>query len=627
MQQKRHRFRTETKRVLDIVINSLYSHPEIFLRELVSNASDALDRLRFESLTNPDVLEDGRPLEIVLEPDRERGTLTVRDTGIGMTQDEMVSSLGTIARSGTRSFLESSSMEGGDKAPDLIGQFGVGFYSAFMVASKVEVRSRRAGSGPVGAAWSSDGSETFTVAELPLELRGTEVVLTLKAGMEEYLDPEVLRHLVERYSDYIVHPIVMQVPGSGDRPVLNTRVPIWTRAEKEVSDQEYDDFYRHLAHDFDPPLARLVFRGEGAVEFQSLIFIPRSRPVLAALPEQRGGLGLYSRRVMIMPECPDLLPPYLRFVRGVVESPDLPLNISREMLQKDGSARQIRRALTRRIIDWLEELSAGSPAVYSSFFAEFGELVKEGVFTDPEHRERLSRLLRVWTTLSPDAPVSLSTVAERLPEGFPGIPYITGSDRARMAAHPSMEAVLAAGGEVVLFDSPLDQLMLQFLSEYEGKKLVPLDREGGWEPVRDSGAGAAGELETRFAGLVEYLQGRLGKRVSEVRLSSRLKESPCVLIYDKADPGEALRAVLKAVNQEVPEYTGILEINPGHPLILEMAGLFEKDRAGSLLELHAELLFDLAAILGGGRPEDPARFGRILTSLLSGRGAGDEARG
>lgn len=625
MQQKRHRFKAETRRVLDIVINSLYSHPEIFLRELVSNASDALDRLRFESLTNPDVLEDGRPMEIVLEPDRERGTLTVRDTGIGMTPDEIVRSLGTIARSGTRSFLESSSTTGGEQALDLIGQFGVGFYSAFMVASRVEVRSRRAGSGAVGSVWSSDGSETFTVAETPLALRGTEVILTLKAGMEEYLEPDILRSLVERYSDYIVHPIVLQVPGSDDRPVLNTRVPIWTRAEKEVSDREYDDFYRHLARDFDPPLARLVFRGEGAVEFQSLVFIPRSKPLLAALPDQRGGLGLYSRRVMIMPECPDLLPPYLRFLRGVVESPDLPLNISRETLQKDGTAKQIRRALTRRIIDWLDSLSTESPALYSSFFSEFGELLKEGILTDPDNREKLSRLLRVWTTLSPDAPVSLSTVAERLPKGMPGIPYITGTDRARMAAHPSIEAVLNAGGEVVLFDSPLDQLMLQFLTEFEGRKLLPLDREGGWEPSGDSGGGPVVELETRFAGLLEYLRGRLGKRVSEVRLSARLKESPCVLISDRADPGEALKAVMRAANQKMPEYRSILEVNPGHPLMEKMAGLFEEDRAGSELELHAELLLDLAVILGGGRPDDPSRFGRVLTELIAARGARDEA--
>ncbi|NLP05708.1 molecular chaperone HtpG [Candidatus Fermentibacteria bacterium] len=627
MQQKRHRFRAETRRVLDIVVNSLYSHPEIFLRELVSNASDALDRLRFESLTNPDVLEDGRPMEIVLEPDRERGTLAVRDTGIGMTPDEIVESLGTIARSGTRNFLESSSTTGDEQTPDLIGQFGVGFYSAFMVASRVEVRSRRAGSGSVGSIWSSDGSETFTVAETPMDLRGTEVILTMKAGMEEYLDPDILRSLVERYSDYIVHPIVLQVPGSDDRPVLNTRVPIWTRAEKEVSDGEYDDFYRHLARDFDPPLARLVFRGEGTVEFQSLVFIPRSKPLLTLLPDQRGGLGLYSRRVMIMPECPDLLPPYLRFVRGVVESPDLPLNISRETLQKDGTAKQIRRALTRRIIDWLESLSTESPALYSSFFSEFGELIKEGILTDPENREKLSRLLRVWTTLSPDAPVSLSTVAGRLPEGMQGIPYITGTDRARMAAHPSIEAVLNAGGEVVLFDSPLDQLMLQFLTEFEGRKLLPLDREGGWEPGLDSAAGSTEELETRFAGLIEYLQGRLGKRVSEVRLSTRLKESPCVLISDRADPGEALRAVMRAANQEVPEYRSILEINPGHPLVEKMAGLFEQDRAGSELELYAELLLDLAAILGGGRPDDPSRFGRVLTEVIAMKKAKNEAGG
>ena len=404
MSTRRLKFKAETRRVLDLVIHSLYSHHDIFLRELVSNASDALDRLRFEALTDESLVDQDHEDRIELVPDKEAKTLTVRDTGIGMDGDEMARELGTIASSGSRSFAKLLEENRPEEIPELIGQFGVGFYSAFMVADTVEVFSRRAGTDQ-GYRWRSQGEETFTVKEVDDLPVGTSVVLHLKEDREEYLEAYTLRSLVSRYSDYITYPIVLAEPGSDERPVLNSQRPIWTRPEDEVSDGEYNEFYKHLAHMTEEPLDRLTYHGEGVREFHALLFLPRSRQMQMMMPDYKSGISLYVRKVMIKEEAEELLPRYLRFVRGVVESPDLPLNISRELLQSNATVRVIRKALTRKVLSWLAELRDERIDDYRLLFDQFGDLLKEGVYSDYDHQEDLADLLLVHTSGSPDEAV------------------------------------------------------------------------------------------------------------------------------------------------------------------------------------------------------------------------------
>ncbi len=618
MKEGMHRFRTDTRRVLDIVINSLYSHPDVFLRELVSNASDAIDRLRFESLTNPG-MEVGEP-RITISADASSRTLTISDNGIGMTGAEMSQNLGTIAGSGTRRFLEALSE--GIEGPELIGQFGVGFYSSFMVADRVEVVSRRAGEPEPGARWASDGREGFTLVEAPDAPYGTSVILHLREDRVEYLDPAGIRSLVEKWSDYIPHPVVLDQGDGPGSPVINTRTPLWLRQERDVSQSDYDDFYRHRSGDFDPPLSRLVFHGEGTVEFHSLLFIPRHRSLRMLQPDYPGGISLHVRRVMVIRESTDLVPPCLRFLNGVVESPDLPLNISREILQRNQVIRTIARSVTRRVLDWLAALRDDEPETYRLFFDEFGDLLKEGLLTDRDHAEDLARLLLVWTTSTDDGPVSIKALMERLPEGVDRLFYVTGRDREALASSPHLEGIAAEGVEVLLFDSPMDELVIPALGAALGVKLVPLDRESADETLSDDEKRHRDEAAGRLSGLLEFMKDTLGASVREVRVSARLTDSPAMMLAARDDPGESVRSFMKAMRQSVDEVPGVLEINPDHPIVGLMERLFEENRSDGRLEGLTRVVHGLGLLLSGDPPGDPARFCADLTELLTGAGTG-----
>lgn len=612
------KFRTETRRLLDIVVNSLYSHPDVFLRELVSNASDALDRVRFESLTDPDILSDDPDLSIRIVPDPSARTLSISDNGIGMTADELSRNLGTIAGSGTSRFVEGA---GGGDAPELIGKFGVGFYSAFMVADRVEVLSRRAGTGHAGALWESDGRESFRVEEADRSGRGTDVILHLKDGMDEYLDRNRLESIVKTYSDYVPHPVSIGVKGEDGVRVANSGTPLWLTPEKDVAQGAYDDFYRHHTQDFETPFVRLSCHGEGAVEFHALLFVPSRRPLEAMMPDWRPGIDLYSRRIRILESCPDLLPPWLRFVRGVVESPDLPLNISREMLQRSSVLRTMGKALVRKVMDRLSTASREDQEGYARFFEEFGDFLKEGLLTDPDSRQDVSSLLLVWTTADPDKPVLLRDYIDRIPAEA-GVPYVTGSDRKAMAGSPHLEAVRRSGTEVLLLDGRLDELLVPSLSSVLGRKMIPLDREESDSDISAEDRRRREESSVRLAGLLEYMKSVLGSRVRDVRVSTRLNESPCVLVPDRNDPGEAWRGFMKAMRRDSVELPGILEINPDHPLVSYMHGLYETSRSDGRLERCVRLVHQMGAVLAGSVPTDPSSFATDISGAIL---AGGEA--
>ncbi|MCD4776616.1 MAG: molecular chaperone HtpG [Candidatus Aegiribacteria sp.] len=612
------KFKAETRKVLDIVINSLYSHPDIFLRELISNSSDALDKLRFEMLTSPDLGSEREP-RIDILPDKENRTLTVRDNGIGMTGDEMAKELGTIASSGTRGFLEELSKSDAEKTPELIGQFGVGFYSTFMVADKVEVRSRRTGSDEPGQKWTSTGHDTFTLMEEDDIPNGTSVILYLKDDMDEYLESFKLRELVRKYSDFISYPVYLKSDDGSDweKEPVNTQKPIWTRSEDDVSDKEYNEFYRHLSFDPQDPISRLVFHAEGTTEFYSLLFIPSMRTMEMLMPDYKTGIKLFIKKVMIEEEAEELLPRYLRFLKGVVESSDLPLNISRETLQENRTIRTIRKALTGKVLGWLKDTLENDIDKYRKFFTNFGDLIKEGIYSDVQNREELADLLLVWTSRSGDERKSLKKLVEELPEDTDRLYYITGTDRKELASSPYLESVGKSDTEVLLFDSPVDEFMLQNLGEYRGKKLVSLLKEVDEEDLSDAEKAEKKNAEETFAGLLEYIKDQLGDRVEDVRFSPRLKESPCILVSDRNDPGEMLRQMMRSMNQELPDAKKILELNPVHTVIETLQNLYEKDRSGDKLKDYVQILFDLGTVMAGARPDNPADFGKRVTSLLN----------
>ena len=611
-----HRFRTETRRLLDIVVNSLYSHPDVFLRELVSNASDALDRLRFEALTDHGLAAAGSEPEILVRPDAVSGTLTVSDNGIGMTADELSRNLGTIAGSGTGRFLAGADPE---SAPELIGRFGVGFYSAFMVAGRVEVVSRRAGSEEPAARWESDGRESFTVEEAERTGSGTDVILHLKEGMEEYLDPDRLGGIVRAYSDYLPHPVRLAMPDGPGGRALNSGTPLWLTPEKDVREGGYEDFYSHLSGSPDKPFSHLSCHVEGAVEFHALLFIPSKRPFEALMPDWHPGMDLYSRRIRILQACPDLLPNWLRFVGGVVESPDLPLNISREMLQQSQVLRTIGRALTRKVLDWLARLSGGDGDGYASFFAEFGDFLKEGLLSDAENRDEIATLLMAWTASDPDRPVLLKDLPAEGPGGG-SLYYVTGPDRKSLAASPHLEAARRAGAEVLLLDGPLDGLVAPVLSSALGRRLIALDREEADADLSDEEKRKRDEASARLSGLLEFMKDSLGGIVGDVRVSTRLDRSPCVVVPGRDDPGDAFRGMMKAMRREIDEVPGILEINPDHGLTRYMMELFETSRSDGRLARCVRLVHQTGLILAGSPPADPASFAEdVSAAVLEGR--------
>jgi molecular chaperone HtpG len=610
-------FQAEVKQLLDLMIHSLYSNKEIFLRELVSNASDAADKLRFEALSNNALYENDAVLQIRVAFDKAARTVTVSDNGIGMSRDEVVRNIGTIARSGTREFFRSLT---GDQAKDanLIGQFGVGFYSSFIVADRVTLLTRRAGARADEAVrWECDmahGGGEYTIEAATKETRGTEVTLHLREGEDEFLDRYRLAHMERKYSDHIALPIVMgKAEGDGDE-TINQASALWVRPKSEITEEQYVEFYKHVGHDFEPPLAWTHNRVEGRQEYTQLLYIPARAPFDIWDREQRHGLKLYVRRVFIMDDAKDLLPAYLRFVRGVVDSSDLPLNVSREILQQSRDIEAIRAGCTRRVLDLLEDLAQNRKEKYATFWKAFGRVLKEGVAEDAANRERIAKLLRFSSTHddSEEEGASLADYVSRMKEGQDRIFYVTAETFRAAKSSPHLEIFRKRGIEVLLLHDRIDEWLVGNLMDFDEKPLVSVAR-GALEL-----GGAGQEQEKRQqeeaarekAPLVERLKAALAGKVKDVRITTRLTESPSCLVADEDDMGGNLARILRAAGQKLPEMRPILEINPAHAIVARLQP--EDERFGA----WANLLFDQALLAEGGHLEDPAEFVKRSNELM-----------
>lgn len=611
-------FKAELKQLLHLIVHSLYSHKDIFLRELLSNASDAIDTLRFQGLTQPELLEGNSDWKIKIIPDEAAGTLTISDNGIGMTLPEIVENLGTIARSGTRAFLEALQKAEARERPNLIGQFGVGFYSAFMVADRVTVLSRHAGPGHDAVKWESSGAGEFTVEKIDKPTRGTDVILHLKPEDREFLHGWRLREIVKKYSDFIEHPIVMDVETEKDgskvtkEETLNARKAIWLRPKNEVTLEEYREFYKHLSHDYTDPAKIIHYHAEGTIEFKALLYLPAHKPFELLFGDSKKGLHLYIQRVFIMDDCEALLPHYLRFVRGVVDSPDLPLNVSREMLQQSAPLEKIKTNLTGKILGTLDEMRRKEYEAYVKFYEELGPIFKEGVVHDWNNRERIADLLLFESTRTePGKFTTLAECVERMPAGQPDIWYLAGESRELIENAPAIEALKARGHEVLLLTDPWDEFVMQSLREYKGKKLRPADRS-----QRD-GSEIDQSKKEQFQPLLDYLKEKLTE-IKEARLSTRLKESAACLVSEEHELGANLERLMARMGRERGLSPGkrILEINPDHPTIAAIRDLLQRNRNDARLEIYTRLLYEQALVGEGSKVPDPAGFARRINELM-----------
>ncbi len=617
-------FQAEVKQLLNLMIHSLYSNKDIFLRELVSNASDACDKLRFEALGNDGLYDGDTRLLIRVDYDREARTVSVTDTGIGMSRDEVVENVGTIAKSGTRQFFESLT---GDQARDtqLIGQFGVGFYSAFIVADKVTLTTRRAGlPAGQGVRWSSGGDGSFTLETVERAVRGTEVVLHLREGEDEFLDDHRLRNIIHKYSDHIPLPIEMQQTATGkdeagqaqEYEVVNKASALWTRPRSEISDAEYTEFYKHVAHDFDTPMQWVHSHVEGAQSYISLFYIPARAPFDLYDRDSRHGIKLYVRRVFIMDDAEQLMPYYLRFVRGLVDSSDLPLNVSREILQHNRLIETIRGGSVKKVLGMLESMAANEPEQYAKFWAQFGRVLKEGPGEDFANRERVAKLLRFASTHldSEQQSVALDDYIGRMKEGQEKIYYVTADSFSAARNSPHLQIFRRKGIEVLLLSDRVDEWLVAHLNEYSGKPLASVARgELDLDQLADGQEQAeAKKTEGEYADLVKQMQEALGERVSEVRISQRLTDSPSCLVAGEHDMAVHMQQLLKQAGHEVPVSRPVLEINPGHALVSRLRTL---DDPAAIADWSA-ILFDEALLSEGGRLEDPVAFVNRVNLLL-----------
>ena len=616
-------FQTEVKQLLHLMIHSLYSNKEIFLRELISNASDAADKLRFEALAKPELLEGGAELKIRLSFDKDAKTVTLEDNGIGMNRAEVIAHLGTIAKSGTADFMKNLT---GDQKKDstLIGQFGVGFYSAFIVADKVDVFSRRAGdAASEGVHWSSKGEGDFEVATVDKAERGTRIVLHLKSAEEEFDDGWRLRNIVKKYSDHIALPIELPKEHHGeDKPAevewetVNRASALWTRPRTEVKDEEYQEFYKHVAHDFENPLSWSHNKVEGKLEYTSLLYVPGRAPFDLYQREAPKGLKLYVQRVFIMDQADEFLPLYLRFIKGVVDSNDLSLNVSREILQKDPVIDSMKSALTKRVLDMLEKLAKSEPEQYKGFWKAFGQVLKEGPAEDFANKEKIAGLLRFSSTSddSGEQSVSLADYLGRMQEGQDKVYFLSGESYAQVKNSPHLEVFRKKGIEVLLLTDRIDEWLMSYLTEFDGKQFVDVARGdldlGKLDSEEDKKAQE--EVAKAKEGLIERLKGALGEQVAEVRVSHRLTDSPAILAIGEQDLGLQMRQILEASGQKVPDSKPIFEFNPAHPLIERLDAEPDEDRFADL----SHILFDQAALAAGDSLKDPASYVRRLNKLL-----------
>ena len=620
MTTETRKFEAEVAQVLHLVTHSLYSHKEIFLRELISNASDACDKLRFESIAQPELLAGDGELRIDVSWDPAARTVTVRDNGVGMNLDEVVANIGTIASSGTRRFLEAMSAEQKTDAR-LIGQFGVGFYSAFVVADRVTVLTRRAGApAGEGVKWESDGKGEYSLEGLELAERGTTVILHLKAGEDEFLQPWTLKSLITRYSDHVAFPIRMPLEVDGkpgeEWETVNAASALWTKPKSEISDEDYQSFYKSLGHDFNDALAWTHNRVEGSQSFTTLLYIPAQPPfeLMMGGRDERKGLKLYIKRVFIMDAAEELLPNYLRFVRGVVDADDLPLNVSREILQQNRQLERIKSACVKRVLDLLEKLARDEPEKFATFYKAFGNTLKEGIVEDHANRERIAKLLRFASTKGEGAAqtVSLDDYIGRMEPGQETIWYITADSHAAALGSPQLEAFKAKGIEVLLMSDRIDEWMLGSLSEYAGKKLQNVAK--GELPLDEADKQRQEEASKAAEPLLHKLKELLGERVKDVRVSARLTDSPSCLALSDFEMAPHLARLLREAGHDAPESKPTLEINPRHALLQRVEAEGDESKARDL----ANLLLEQAEITAGAQLPDPAGFVQRMNRVLLG---------
>lgn len=636
--KKTFHFKTEVKQFMNLIINSLYSNKEIFLRELISNASDAIDRLKFKAQTDPDILGTDAEYKIKITPDKGSQTLMVSDNGIGMTYEELVENIGTIAKSGTAAFIEAleKSKNQNVLAPELIGQFGVGFYSSFIVAEKVILVTRAAGS-QIAVKWESSGDGSYTIEPYAKPSQGTDVILYLKLAdkdEQDFTDEWTIRHIVKKHSDFVNYPIVMDVeresedkegadskildkngkPIEGEKEkiiqeeTLNSMKAIWVKDKKEVSEEEYNDFYSHISHDWNPPLEHIHLKLEGVTEYNALLYIPSKAPFDLFFPQRKHGIQLYCRRIFIMDDCKELIPEYLRFIKGVVDAPDLNLNISREILQQDALVRNIRKNLVKKVLDALESME---PEKYEKFFDEFGAVLKEGLHANWENKDKLTKLIRFKTTRSEGKWVSLADYAKNMNPEQKDIYYMTGENISQIINSPHLETLKDKGYEVLLMTDPVDEFVIHSLTEYEGKKFKSAEK-GDLDIQKIDDA-----KKQSYASLFEKIKSHLQDKIKDVRPSSHLKDSMSCLSGDNSDISAYMEKLIKASGQPLPENKRILELNMNHPVIEKIQQIFEKNNQDEALRDYSNLLLDLAIIGESGKIENPSYFSKTIGDLMA----------
>jgi len=620
-------FQAEVSRLLDIVANSLYSNKEVFLRELVSNGSDACDRLRYAAITQPELVADDPNYRISLVPDAENRQVTIADNGIGMNRDDLVENLGTIARSGTLDVMNQlQQAQDENEKVNLIGQFGVGFYAAFVVADWIEVRSRKAGESQ-GWRWASDGRGTFTVEETDdAPARGTRVTLHLKEGEDEFTEPERIKHVVKRHSDHIAIPIFL---GEGDEAEqINTASALWTRPKSEITEEQYTEFYRHVSHQMDEPWLRLHFKAEGKVEFTCLLFIPSTKPFDLFDPQRKHGVNLYVRRVFVTDDCAELLPAYLRFLRGVVDSEDLPLNISREMLQHNPMVQKIHQTTVNRVLNELKKKANKEPENYATFWETFGPVLKEGLYEDPQQKDSLLELAR-FRSSQRDGWISLDDYVQNMKEGQQAIYVLTGDSIEALRKSPQLEGFTAKGVEVLLLADPIDDFWVPSIGEYQGYTLKPVTQgaaeldsiQSGEDDEQQERSEEEKTSDARIGTLVAYLKTALEGEIKDVRSTERLTESACCLVADEGEMDIHLERLLRQHGRMDRASQRILEVNPKHPLIAQLAervaGSDNGGGANPEIKEAAHLLLDQARIVEGETPQDPAAFARRMSDLVA----------
>jgi len=639
-------FKTEARQLLDLMVHAIYSNRDIFLRELISNSSDALDKRRFAAVQDPDLLPDGTELHVRIEPDKEARTLSVIDNGIGMNREEVQELIGTIARSGTKEFAKALKEHKNETvSSELIGQFGVGFYSTFMVADRVVLTTRKAGE-TTATRWESSGDGVYTLEDAERDEPGTTVTVHLKEAesdeedeAKQYLEEWEIKRIVKQYSDFVAYPIAMDIErteierdeegkpieGAEEKKVqktetLNSMKALWLRDPKEVSDDEYNEFYKHISHDWTDPMHRIQAKIEGTLEYRMLLYIPSKAPFdLFYDVENRTGVQLYVKRVFIMEDCKELIPQYLRFIRGVVDSEDLSLNISREILQQNRQIQRIKKGVVGKILDRLKQMQDKELDDYKIFWTEFGRVMKEGIFQDRDNQEALLDLAMFSSTNDESEWTSLQGYIDRMKPDQDTIYYMTGENRANIENSPHLEAFKERGYEVLVLDEPVDEVWTQSVFEYKDKKLQSIGRGAvdlGSEDERKQAEESRKEKETTHASLLEALKSKLGEHVKEVRLSNRLTKSAACLVTDEHDMTPQMEQMMKAMGQQAPETKRILELNPDHALLSKLQEIFAGDANDARLDDYAELIYGQAVLAEGGNPPNPGRFSQLVSDLL-----------